>query len=167
MGRLKGRICGDRPPQFILTSATLGTGSGESGADAAAFAENLTGCAFESCDVVAGERDPLPQTGEVTDYSISLFEELANEEAFVKDVLAKHNIAPTSADDAETLYDVISTSQFYREMRRIGKLVDLDIFARRLGITKEQAVAFIALCAKARKTANLWQTSVIIISFAH
>ena len=151
MGRLKGRICGDRPPQFILTSATLGTGSGESGADAAAFAENLTGCAFESCDVVAGERDPLPQTGEVTDYPISLFEDLADEEAFVKDVLVKYNISTASADDAETLYDIISTSKFYREMRRIGKLVDLDGFARRLGIAREQAVAFIALCAKARK----------------
>ena len=41
MGRLKGRISGEKKPQFILTSATLGDGSPVSNKRVAEFAQRL------------------------------------------------------------------------------------------------------------------------------
>jgi len=51
MGRLKGRISGEKKPQFILTSATLGDGSPASNQRVAEFAERLTGCNYNTDEI--------------------------------------------------------------------------------------------------------------------
>ena len=82
--------------------------------------------------------------------------QLANEENFFNDILDKYNLdfkysKEREEGEAEVLYDIISSSSFYAKMRSKGSLLKLSDFAELLEITSQEAVRFIALCAKARK----------------
>lgn len=153
MGRLKGRINGNRRPQFILTSATLGDGSTKSNERVVEFAERLTGCNFTTDDIITAYRDSSQKSALTSKFSTQLFTDLANEEKFFDDVLKSYNLnVPYSqGKEKETLYDIISSSDLYVKMRGLGSLITLNNFANNLEITQQQAVAFIALCAKAIK----------------
>ena len=153
MGRLKGRINGERKPQFILTSATLGEGSPASDKRVAEFAERLTGCIFNTDDIIAAYRDNFQKSVEIKKYPIQLFTDLANEENFFDDVLKKYNFdfVYSQEKEAEILYDIISTSTLYNKMRSKGSLIKLNDFAELLEISNQEAVKFVSLCAKARK----------------
>lgn len=153
MGRLKGRITGERKPQFILTSATLGDGSIASNKRVAEFAERLTGCNFNTDEIITAYRDNAQKVSEIIQYPIQLFTDLANEENFFNDILNKYNLdfAYAQEKESEILYDIISSSSLYAKMRNKGSLSKLIEFADQLKITSEEAVRFIALCAKARK----------------
>lgn len=157
MGRLKGRIKGDREPQFILTSATLGDGSTSSNKRVVEFARQLTGCEFKEEDIITAYRDNSIKNSDNKTFPIQLFSDLRNAESeeniFFKDVLEKYNLNIDYSKDKEPeiLFDIISSSSFYVKMRGLGKLTTLSDFVRKLGITQEEAVAFISLCAKARK----------------
>lgn len=153
MGRLKGRINGERKPQFILTSATLGDGSPESNNRVVDFAERLTGCSFNPDDIINAYRDNSQKSPNEIEYPTKLFSDLANEENFFDEVLNKYNLDyPYSQEKkAEILFDIISTSTLYNRMRDKGNLLKLDDFCKYLGLDMQEAVQFIALCAKARK----------------
>lgn len=160
MGRLKGRITGERKPQFILTSATLGDGSIESNKRVVEFAERLTGCNYNADDIINAYRDNSQKSSENNYYPIKLFTDLAeataNERNYFDDVLKKYNLDfPFSQEkeekQKEILYDIISSSSLYAKMRSKGSLLKLNDFAKLLEITTQQAVKFIALSAKARK----------------
>lgn len=153
MGRLKGRITGEKKPQFILTSATLGDGSISSNKRVVEFAERLTGCNYNTDEIITAYRDNSQKSSEIYQYPIQLFTDLANEENFFNDILNKYNFdfAYAQEREAEILYDIISSSSLYAKMRNIGSLLKLLDFATQLEITSQQAVKFIALCAKARK----------------
>lgn len=153
MGRLKGRITGEKKPQFILTSATLGDGSIESNKRVVEFAERLTGCNYNTDEIITAYRDNSQKSSEIYQYPIQLFTDLANEENFFSDVLKKYNIdfRYSQEREAEILYDIISSSSLYAKMRNKGSLLKLIDFAEQLEITSQEAVRFIALCAKARK----------------
>lgn len=153
MGRLKGRVSGERKPQFILTSATLGDGSPKSNEHVVEFAERLTGCPFRAEDIITAYRDNPQKTSTIKQYPIELFVDLANEELYFADVLKKHKLEFDYSRDkeAEILYDIISSSHFYNKIRDKGSLMELDDFAQHLGLGKLQTVQFVALCAKARK----------------
>jgi len=162
MGRLKGRISGDKEPQFILTSATLGDGSLESNMRIVEFAEQLTGCNFYADDIITAYRDNSQKSPIVKQYPIQLFTDLAeatiNERNIFDDVLRKYNLDfPYSQEkdekekEAEILYDIISSSSLYTKMRSKGSLIELDDFAKYLKISNQEVVSIIALCAKARK----------------
>jgi len=157
MGRLKGRISGDRKPQFILTSATLGDGSSASNKRVVEFAKRLTGCNFNSDDVITAYRDKSQKSANIKQYPIPLFTDLAeataNEVNFFDDVLKKYNLDfnYSQEQEAEILYDIISSSQLYAKMRSKGSLIKLNDFAEFLEISSQEAVRFISLCAKARK----------------
>lgn len=153
MGRLKGRINGERKPQFILTSATLGDGSPVSNKRVVEFAERLTGCDFSTDDIITAYRDNSQKSSEIKKYPIQLFADLANEENFFDDILNKYNlnIAYSREKEAEILYDIISTSTWYDTMRSNRNLIKLYDFARLLEISSQEAVQFVSLCAKARK----------------
>jgi len=153
MGRLKGRINGERNPQFILTSATLGDGSPASDKRVAEFAERLTGCDFSTDDIIAAYRDNSQKSTELKKYSIQLFTDLANDENFFDDILAKYNLnfVYSKEKEMDILYDIISTSSLYNTMRSKGSLIKLNDFAELLEISNQEAVQFVALCAKARK----------------
>jgi ATP-dependent helicase YprA (DUF1998 family) len=153
MGRLKGRITGEKKPQFILTSATLGDGSIESNKRVVEFAERLTGCNFSTDEIITAYRDNSQKSSEIYQYPIQLFTDLANEENFFNNILDKYNVDFTYSQEreAEILYDIISSSSLYTKMRNKGSLLKLIDFAEQLEITSQEAVRFIALCAKARK----------------
>lgn len=153
MGRLKGRINGERKPQFILTSATLSDGSQKSNERVVDFAEKLTGCNFTTDDIIIAYRDNSQKSEQTYKFPTQLFIDLANEEKFLDDVLKTYNInIPYSQErEREILYDIVSASDLYVKMRKLGNLLTLANFAEYLGITPQQAVAFVALCAKAIK----------------
>lgn len=153
MGRLKGRITGEKKPQFILTSATLGDGSIASNRRVVEFAEQLTGCSFNTDEIITAYRDNSQKSSELYQYPIQLFTDLANEENFFYEILDKYNLDFTYSQERETeiLYDIISSSRLYDKMRNKGSLLKLNDFAEQLEITSQDAVRFIALCAKARK----------------
>lgn len=159
MGRLKGRITGEKKPQFILTSATLGDGSIASNKKVVEFAERLTGCNYNTDEIITAYRDNSQKSSEIYQYPIQLFTDLANEVNFFNDILDKYNLDFTYSQEreAEILYDIISSSSLYAKMRNKGSLLKLIDFAEQLEITSHEAVRFISLCAKARKngkTAN-------------
>jgi len=153
MGRLKGRICGEKKPQFILTSATLGDGSAASNKKVVEFAERLTGCNFNPEEIITAYRDNSQKSSEIYQYPIQLFTDLVNEENFFNDILDKYNLdfRYSQEREAEILYDIISSSSLYAKMRNKGSLIKLIDFSEYLEITNQEAVRFIALCAKARK----------------
>ena len=151
MGRLKGRINGERKPQFILTSATLGDGTITSNKKVVEFAERLTGCEFNVDDIITAYRDNSQKSNEDNHYPIQLFTDLANEENIFYDVLNKYNLNYAQDQVSEILYDLISSSHLYTRMRSNGGLLKLNDFAELLQITSQEAVEFVSLCAKARK----------------
>ena len=153
MGRLKGRMYGDRKPQFILTSATLGDGKAASNQKVVEFANRLTGCSFNINSIVVSELDKSFKSNNVIPYPIQLFSDLADDKNFFDDVLKQYGIKTeySKEREPEILFDLISTSRLYSEMRQIGNLIKLDDLVKKLGIDRSQAVCFISLCAKARK----------------
>lgn len=153
MGRLKGRINGEKKPQFILTSATLGDGSHQSNNRVVEFAKRLTGCEFNVEDIVIAYRDESIKSNITIKYPIQLLNDLANEENFFLDVLNKYklDIESSKNEESDILFDIISTSDLYFKMRELGNLITLNDFANKLEITQKQAVSFISLCAKAQK----------------
>lgn len=153
MGRLKGRMCGTKKPQFILTSATLGDGSDESNRRVVEFARQLTGCSYDVNDIVLADRENSMKSEHLVNHPISLFTELADEDLLFEDVIQKYSLKfnYSKENEQEILYDIISSSQFYSKMRSRGGLLLLQDFASMLGITTDEAVSFVALCAKARK----------------
>ncbi|MDD3960511.1 MAG: DEAD/DEAH box helicase [Bacteroidales bacterium] len=153
MGRLKGRISGERKPQFILTSATLGDGSLSSNKRVVEFAEQLTGCNYNIDDIITAYRDNSQKSSDIYQYSFQLFTDLANEKNFFNDILDKYSLNYTYSQERESeiLYDIISSSSLYAKMRSKGSLLKLNDFAKLLEITGQEAVRFVSLCAKARK----------------
>lgn len=153
MGRLKGRISGEKEPQFILTSATLGDGSKASNKRVAEFAELLTGRKFDTDDIITAYRDKSQKSTDIRQYPIQLFSDLANGENFYDDVLKKYNLDYTYSQERknELLYDIISSSHLYAKMRSVGNLIKLNEFAALLEISSQESVRFISLCAKAKK----------------
>lgn len=153
MGRLKGRMASEKAPQFILTSATLGDGSEQSNYHVVEFAQQLTGCQYDVSDIVCADRENPIKKSTIKDYPINLFFELSDEKLFFDDVMKKYGIQCeySPEKEPEILFELISSSKFYSKMREKGELVLLDNFSKMLGISQDEAVAFVALCAKARK----------------
>lgn len=152
MGRLKGRLRGSEPPQFILTSATLGDQSKECNQKVADFANRLTGAKYSDSDIIVAERNKNNYYSANTSYSQNLYIALANNEKPIKEILQENNITfNLNADEEEILYDLISQTDLYAIMRNIGDLISLDDFSTKLRLTKDATVSFVALCAKARK----------------
>ena len=117
------------------------------------FKEQITSCKFYTDDIITAYRDNSQKSTEIFQYPIQLFTDLANEENFFNDILDKYNLDFTYSQEreAEILYDIISSSSLYAKMRNKGSLLKLIDFAEQLEITSQEAVRFIALCAKARK----------------
>lgn len=153
MGRLKGRISGEKKPHFILTSATLGDGSLASNKRVAEFAELLTGCSFDADDIIPAYCDNSQKSSVIKQYPIQLFTDLANGENYFDDILTKYNLDfdYSKGKEAEILYDIISSSQIYSKMRSKGSLIKLNNFSVLLDISSIEAVRFVSLCAKAKK----------------
>jgi len=152
MGRLKGRLGGEKHPQFILTSATLGDGSVESNEKIVNFARNITGCDFYQEDIITAYRNKNKKYPSITSYPQNVYIDLANDEFFFRDTLLSNNIQYDSkADDKQILYDLIIQTDMYSNMRSLDSLITFDDFIKKLNISRETAVSFVSLCAKAQK----------------
>ncbi len=153
MGRLKGRLSGEREPQFILTSATLGDGSHRSNKKVVEFAECLTGCTYNVDDIITADRDDWQKSSTTYQYPVQLFIDLANKENFFHDVLKKYSLDYTYTQDKEPeiLYDIISSCSLYAKMRTLDGVSELNDFTKYLQLSNQEIVSFVALCAKARK----------------
>lgn len=150
MGRLKARL-GDAKPQFIMTSATLGDQSEDCKRQVAEFAGSLTGCAFDRDSIVYGSRKRGDYVGKEV-LPEQLFIDLASANKPIKVVLQEHGIEVNeNIDDNANLYELIKKSALYKDMRSLGELVSLDEFPSQLGISKDAAIAFVAMCSKAKK----------------
>lgn len=154
MGRLKARL-GDSTPQFILTSATLGDKSSECKEKVVDFASQLTGCIFKTDNIVYDDRVKQHYSAK-NSYSEKLFLDLAAEDKPIKEVLKDYGIAfDNNCKDEEILYDLIVDSYLYADMRASGSLLLLSDLARRLHISQQAVVAFVAQCAKAQKNGKV------------
>ncbi|OQC13397.1 MAG: ATP-dependent RNA helicase RhlE [Firmicutes bacterium ADurb.Bin080] len=153
MGRLKGRLNGDKKPQFILTSATLGDGSKDSNSRIVNFANSLTGCEFFQDDIINAYRNNTQKFSRKYTHNTKLYIDLANEENDIKDTLSLHSIPydTNEKEDNTILYELIIETDLYANMRGLGSLITFETFVGQLGITRDVAVAFISLCARAQK----------------
>jgi len=152
MSRLKGRLNGERAPQFILTSATLGNGTQEDNEKIVKFAKNLTGCEFYLDDIILAERNISTSYPESASYPPEVYIDLANDELFLLDVLKKNNIAfNKEANEEEIIYDLIYETDIYAKLRALKSPIIFDDFVKKLNIERDTAVSFVSLCAKAQK----------------
>ena len=149
--RLRARITSKEKTQFILTSATLGSGK-ESNNDIIKFAKNLCGVDFYIEDIIRATREEhIPH--KAFDYSSNLIIELANEENFVSDVLTKYGIDnDKSKPESELLYNFVNSSNLYQKLRsNKEKVTSLSEIKELLGVDMDTTIAFISLCTRAQK----------------
>lgn len=158
--RLKARITSKRETQFILTSATLGTGK-ESDADILMFAKNLCGANFNENDIIRGTREKYIPNNNGNIYSSEIFKELDDESLNVVDILNKHYIKHNETlNEEELLYDFLIGSKLYNDLRigldklnsKVNSLYDIE---KILGVDEDTAISFISICTKAKKNGKL------------
>lgn len=149
--RLKARITSSRETQFILTSATLGSGE-SSDDDILKFANNLCGVEFKKENIIRAERKRYIPSSSGTHYPYSLIKELADESKIVSDVLDKHGIVHREGSESELIYDFVESSEQYQTFRKhIEKVSSLDNICQILNASVDECTAFISLCARAIK----------------
>jgi len=154
--RLKARISSSRGTQFILTSATLGTGK-DSDDDILTFAENLCRSKFYKEDIIRGTREVYSVNSNGRAYSPQIFQELADESKNVVDVLDKYHIEHQGGlNEDELLYDFLTNSKLYNDLR-IGlerlksKVNTLEDIRKIINVDESTAICFISLCTRAKK----------------
>jgi len=152
MSRLKGRLNGEKKPQFILTSATLGDGSEESNEKVVNFAKNLTGCEFNLDDIITAYRETKQDYPSSISYPHEFYIDLANDELIFNITLQKYKISfDKNIKEEELIYDLIIQTDLYAKMRTLGTLITFEDFVQKLDISRDTAVSFVSLCAKAQK----------------
>lgn len=150
--RLKARIHSSRNVQFILTSATLGTGV-DSDSDIVDFATNLCGEKFNKNNIIRATREKYSPNPKPIYFDNSLFNELADENNSIYDVLIKNQISyDTNKKENELLFDLINNSALYNNFRIYSKPVDtFEDIKNHLNLDTKTAISFIYLCTKAQK----------------
>ena len=151
--RLKARIQTKKHPQFILTSATLGK-KNESEEMIIKFAQALCGEKFTKEGIVFGQREKQIFYSDPKETPIEIFSELAiSEEGGCESVFKKYGECYNAAvAPSENLYDLCFNSLYYRILRENpSNPTDIVQFAQALGVTVDQAVAFVHVCSMASK----------------
>ena len=149
--RLKARIAASRETQFILTSATLGTGK-DTEDSIVSFAENLCGVEFKKENIINAVREKYTHSSNGIKYPFSLIRELADEKCLVSETLDKYGIHHDEKPESELLYDFVSSSEQYRTFReKIQKVTALNDICQILEASVEDCIAFVSLCSRARK----------------
>lgn len=151
--RLKARITDTfSSPQFILTSATLGSNETFDD-DILKFANNLCGEEFSKECIIRSTREKYVPTGLEKNYPDELFRELGDESNFVSDVLIKHGFdIDATKSEPELLYDFLLTSDMYSRMRMsISRITDIDELMKILNFDLDTAIAAVSICTRANK----------------
>lgn len=119
--RLRARLSAEKI-QYILTSATLGTG--EDDTNVTVFAKNLCGAEFSLSDVVRATRTTPRYGNTVKCLPMSFYHEISNRisnEESDKTILSfmsnQYGIVASNDNLSETLYNALIEDRFFREMR--------------------------------------------------
>ena len=148
--RLLARISLDTPPQFILTSATLGGQSADP--EIVSFSSNLCSVPFSAENIIRADVDHPPMV-ERLQFPPELFEGLYNGQRPIGYILDKYNadFAPYG-DDNEKIYELMLRSLAFERFRgalTVPKTVAL--IAKETGINPLELVHLIGASAKAVK----------------
>lgn len=157
--RLEARVVSKSKIQYILTSATLGSGT-DYDDDIVRFAENLCGEKFDKGNIIRSTRLTYAEGTGLKDYDFNLIKELSDQENLVSAVLDKFQIPyQKGKEEAELLYDFISSSKQYHRLRQYYLRLKKNVCSIKT-IQKENVlgtgdldsvIAFISLCTRARK----------------
>lgn len=144
--------------QFVLTSATLGK-KGENDDDIISFAENLTHEEFDKDDIIYGERVPfVPSKGNllvIPSQFINRFAETSDED--IPNLFSINGlIYDPGKTMEENLYDVVSNSQLYKNLRDCYSMPGvgpspIDEIARHLQVDVDFLIRYLSLCSTAEK----------------
>jgi len=151
--RLLARVNGEKEPQYILTSATLGK-KNQSESKIVHFANNLTGANFEETDIVFSTRENQLSEKDYVRIDTKFFNELVD--ADIDDyptIFGKYNQNYDSLkDDKENLYDVCSKTIYYQILRtNYLEPVELKKISSWFGISETDTVNFLHICTLAQK----------------
>lgn len=149
--RLRARIS-DREPNFILTSATLGT-TDNSDADIIKFAKNLCDADFREGAVVKAERQEFDASGNYDSYPESLYQDLADESKMAADVLSEYSVPfDDTKGEQRLLYDFLLKSDLYYKFRKYSApIMDVNSLCDILGVGMDTVKSFFSLCGRGEK----------------
>ena len=152
--RLVARIPSTKKPQFILTSATLGTK--EENVEIVNFAEQLCGTQYSEHDVIRS-RTTDPKLYERLEYPPSLFTALSRKQDSVSKLLSVYN-ADYSPDrsDAEKIYEFTLHCDLFARIKNLCKkpITVSQLKAelnKEISITEEEIISAIDVFSKAFK----------------
>lgn len=151
--RLRARVAACGNPQYILTSATLG--SEAENQQILDFGRQLCGVGFKA-DCIIRSRERRPDMIALLDFDAALFADLTDETKCIADTLAAHqaDYAP-GEDSGEKLYQLCLRSRLYSALRSVAVIpmtiadITEKLQAMGIGVSKETLIAFIAVCTKA------------------
>lgn len=150
--RLRARLNSEKI-QYILTSATLGTG--EDDTNVTVFAKNLCGVDFSLSDVVRASR-VVPQYGNIVQsVSRSFYHEVANlitNEETDGQILAflqkQYGIISNGRSLSEALYDALINDTFFWEMRAaVSRTTAVSTLARTVGLSEQDIADFVTVAS--------------------
>ena len=153
--RLKARIASKLKPQFILTSATLG--SGEDGdSDVIKFAENLTGENFDGSSIIRGERIRFLTEGQPIEVDDNMITEMADDSKNMYTVLDKYKFNyDKNMDIKEIIYDIASNHvKFKRIMDVYNGPIDIVVLADKINVSTDFLISLLQIASKANKNNN-------------
>lgn len=117
--RLKARIPTAKRPQFILTSATLGSDK-EKDDKIVSFAKNLTGESFDLDSVIRASRKAYEKPNDLIEYPEDLFNRLVSDIESTTHVLSEYGISKSkNEDNSEFFYDICEKSSIYHSIREV------------------------------------------------
>ena len=111
--------------------------------DIITFAENLCGVSFDKKYIIRAEREPYVPNATIKKYPNELYENLADSENFVWQVLNDYGFNVDKAtDEKELLYDFLLTSDLYHTLRlRLGGICELSEIGEKLSVNMDGAIA--------------------------
>ena len=153
--RLRARISEPDAVQYILTSATLG--GQDADGEIVSFAEKLTGVPF-SADGIIRSAERQPQMIENREIDPDLFVRLVKSPDAVGTILGQADLdfAPEGTAE-EKLYALFLHLRLFAILRKEAKSpvtvtqLHRAFLSAAPGMTREQVVAFISVCARAEK----------------
>lgn len=152
MRRLRARISEPESVQYILTSATLG--GKDADGEIIDFARKLCGVTFEAEGIIRSQ-EKQPKMLEEREVDPALFSDLASTSS-IREVLQQQNLdfCPDGSDE-EKIYQLCLHTKLFAALRRSVRTpitvtqLHQELQAAAPGITREQVVAFISVCARA------------------
>lgn len=152
--RLKARIANKIAPQFILTSATLGSINANSGSnltDIIKFAKNLTGEEFSAEGIITAEKKNYFKPESLTNYHNELFLQLNYKEESSISVLKSFGFEVQTNNELPTVFYKICNSAiiFHRIRQSLETPKSIQEVASELDISEELVISVLHVASRA------------------